>query len=130
SIVGSITGTSTQTIITSGSGTYTPPSLATRLRIRMTGGGGGGGGAGGSATTSGAGGGAGGYIEFVLNSPTSSLTYSIGTGGNGGSAGGGDGTTGNNTTITSGASTNTAFGGTFGNGNGNGYPSSGGLFTL
>lgn len=54
-------------------------------------GGGGGGGscssAGGTPCWSGAGGGAGGYLEAIINSPSASYSYVVGTGGAGGSAG-------------------------------------------
>lgn len=52
----------------------------------------GGGGAGGSSSASGGfGGGAGGYIEAIITSPSSTYSYTVGTGGAAGTAGGGAG---------------------------------------
>lgn len=54
-------------VLTSGSGTYTTPTGAKYLTVKMVGGG--------------AGGGAGGYLEATITSPATSYSYSIGTGG-------------------------------------------------
>lgn len=53
-----------------------------------SGGGGGGGGGSTGPQPSGAGGGAGAYVEKLLTAPSTTYTYTVGTGGNGGSAGG------------------------------------------
>jgi hypothetical protein len=52
-----------------------------------SGGGGGGAGATGTPVISGAGGGSGAYVEFLINSPLGTYTYTVGAGGNGGAAG-------------------------------------------
>jgi hypothetical protein len=103
---------------TSGSGTYTVPTINRPLyvRVRMSGGGGGGGG---GSTNAGAGGGAGAYLEFTLSnfsSPT--YSYTVGAGGAGAGAGG-TGTAGSSSLF----GANTCAGGSGGNGNG----SNGGL---
>ena len=56
-----------------------------------SGSGGGGGYAGVATAAGGVGGSAGEYVEFIINSPTSTYTYAVGGGGNGGTGGGGNG---------------------------------------
>lgn len=105
----------TITILTSGSGTYTPPAHCTHIRVRAWGGGGGGGGSSGAASSGGAAGGGagGGYCESVIDNPSSGgYSYSVGSGGGGGPAGANNGGTGNSTTFGS----MSAGGGGFGNG--------------
>lgn len=77
--------TQTQTILTSGSGTYYTPSGVAWLRVRMIGGGGGGSGSN-AGNWGGSGGGSGAYLEAAIVSPASSYAYSIGSGGGGGAA--------------------------------------------
>lgn len=79
---------------TPGSYTYTTPSGAKYLRVRMVGGGGAGGGAT-SAIWCGGGGGAGGYTEVYIQNPGTSYSLVVGTGGTAvaGASGGGGGTT-------------------------------------
>jgi len=119
----------------SASGTWTKPSTATFVLVRLYAGGGGGGsgrrGASGSTRCGGGGGGGGAYAErFYLASALSSTeSVSIGAGGTGGAAITADGTDGNagsqggNSTFSSGANLLTAFGGAGGRG---GTNSSGG----
>lgn len=79
------------TIITAaGSGTYTTPSGATKLRVIGIGAGGGSGG-GGAATGGGGGGGGGSSDELLILSPASSYAYVVGTGGTAGGGGGNGG---------------------------------------
>ena len=81
----------TRTVLTSGSGTYTTPTGASRLLVRCVGPGGGGqGGIG--ANQSGESGGAGGYCEKVFVAPAASYSYVVGAGGAGGAAGAAGGT--------------------------------------
>ena len=99
--------------------TWNKPSAAnfSHIEFEMLGAGGGGGGGDNTASTegsAGAGGGAGGYIKGIRTAADlpSSLTITIGEGGNGGTAAGGDGSAGGDTTITgSGFTTLTAGGG-------------------
>lgn len=97
---------------TSGSGTYTTPTGARWLRLRMVGGGGAGGGC--KATSAsqhsvGSGGAGGGYVEHWIASPSSSYSYAVGAAGAAGAAGA-DGGNGGDTTF----STYAANGGTGG----------------
>ena len=89
--------TQTQTVLTSGSGTYYPPSGVAWLRVRMVGGGGGGSGSS-SGTWGGSGGGSGAFVEAYVSNPATSYSYSIGAGGGGGAAST-SGTAGANTTF-------------------------------
>lgn len=113
------------------SATYTIPAGKTIIKeLFMVGGGGGGGGGNGSFSTNpttptaglanGASGGGGGCIVYARNIPVtagSTITYTIGNGGNGG-VNGGNGVVGSNTTLTVGADTFTAAGGGGGISNG------------
>ena len=67
------------TVYTSGSGTYTVPTNAKYITVRMVGGGGAGGGS--TGTTAGGGGGAGGYLEGIITSLSSTYAYAVGAGG-------------------------------------------------
>ena len=67
------------TTYASGSGTYTVPTNAKYLTVRMIGGGGAGGGS--TGTTAGGGGGAGGYLEGLITSLSSTYSYAVGAGG-------------------------------------------------
>ena len=110
-----ITGSAPQvTVYTSGSGTYTVPTNARYLQVRMVGGGGGGGG--GSTASNGTAGVAGGATTFG----SSLLTANGGSGG--GVAGGGSGGAGGTATIGAGAS-GVALSGGIGTGNQSNAPS-------
>lgn len=103
------------TIVNAGTTTYTTPAGCTKIRVVGIAGGGGGGGCTGTNSNSaaGGGGGSGSYFEkiFAVTASTG-YTVAVGTGGGGGSGTGpANGTTGNNTTITVGATTVTANGG-------------------
>ena len=74
----------TITTLTSGTGTYNPPSNVKYIKLRMVGGGGGGGGANTTGDTAGGGGGSGAYLEAVINAPISATSYSIGVAGTSG----------------------------------------------
>jgi hypothetical protein len=84
-ILDSVTTNGTTILV---AGTYIPPVSCVRLRVRMVGGGG----AGASATfsTNANGGAAGAYYEFVITTPASSYTYSVGSGGSSGGVAGGN----------------------------------------
>ena len=131
--------TQTQTILTSGSGTYYPPSGVAWLRVRMVGGGGGGGG--GSTTGSPGSGGSNGTNStfgssfltagYGLGALTGSIymvaggTASIGSGATGVTITGGSGTSGAYSTYPlSGSGGNSPFGG----GGGGGGPTGGSLY--
>jgi len=83
----------TVTVITSGSGTYTPPAGCTHFVVEGWGGGGAGGG--GDGTNRGTGGGGGGYFKKLYVAPLSTYSYSVGAAaaavgqGSGGTAGNG-----------------------------------------
>jgi hypothetical protein len=64
------------TVYTSGSGTYTVPTNAKYVTVKMVGGGGNGGGS--TGTTAGGGGGAGGYLEGIITSLSSTYSYAVG----------------------------------------------------
>ncbi len=85
--------------ILSGSGTYVKPSSSTWIWVKLSGDGGGSGGAlcGSPGQSMGSGGGGGGYLENIYSSPSSTYSYSVGTGGSAGSAGGNGGSGGNTT---------------------------------
>lgn len=103
-------------VLTSGT-TYTPTSGATYIKAILIGGGGGGGGVTGATNNIGAAGGGGsGAMLVVATSLTgaASYTYSIGALGTGGAAGANNGLPGGNTTLTIGATTYTATGGSGG----------------
>ncbi len=112
----------TSTALTSGTAaTYTPPTGATRLRVRGVGPGGGGGGCAtaGAAAAAAEGGGSGAYFEKLISSPSASYTYTIGTGGGGGSAGNNAGSDGSAaTSFTDGTLTLSAAAGKGGSGGG------------
>lgn len=101
-------------ILSASSGTYTPTSGTTKIRVHMIGGGGGGGGVINTAgTASGAGGGSGVFLDFLVN-PGASITggaFSCGAAGAAGSSAGGNGGNGGDTTLTTNAVTYTAKGG-------------------
>jgi hypothetical protein len=105
------------TVLTSGSGTYTPAAGITSLLIDICGGGGGGGGVA-ASMTAGVGGGGGGGGNGHLWIPTAvALTYAVGAAGTGGSTAGGSGGGGGNSSVTDGgANTLTCFGGSGGTG--------------
>lgn len=90
-----------QTILTSGSGTYTPPGGCRAIYVRLVAGGGAGGSADGATTSTGAagGGGAGGSCEKMISPPASSYSYAIGAGGTPGAAGNNVGGNGADTTF-------------------------------
>lgn len=104
-------------VLTSGT-TYTPTAGTTKAVVILIGGGGGGGGVSGAASSVGAGGGgaAGAVVTKYFSSVSSGTAYSITIGalGAGGANTGAIGGTGGNTTITVGATTYTAAGGTGG----------------
>jgi hypothetical protein len=95
------------------SGTWTPDSRTTKIRVRIVGGGGGGGGQGGAGAgqvSLGGGGGAGAYAESIFTSGFSGgIVITIGAGGTGGASGGGVG--GNGGTTIFGALMSAAGGG-------------------
>jgi hypothetical protein len=98
----------TETVLTSGSGTYTTPANVQWIRVRMTAGGGGGGGT--TGPSSGAGGGAAGaYLEKIISSPAASYAYTVGAGGAGGA-----------TASAGSAGSSSTFGGSLTCGGGNG----------
>jgi hypothetical protein len=103
------------TTLTSGT-TYTTPSTittSTTFKFTLIGGGGGGGGCT-AARGSSAGGGAGGFGSVWLTGLSPSTGYTIAIGAGGSTASGAAGGNGGNTTLTVGATTYTAFGGTGG----------------
>lgn len=113
-VLGNITKI-TLTLLSSGSGTYIPPTNCTHIFIEMWGGAGGAGGVAGNVSSAGAsgGGGGGGYIQQVITNPSvSGYSYSVGAGGTGGAAGATNGNVGSATTFAS----LTANGGSPGNG--------------
>ena len=99
----------TRTVLTSGSAaTYTTPTGATGILVRVIGGGAAGGGAaatGGAQTSTGSGGGGGGYSEKLIIAPAATYTYTVGASAAG--SAGGNGTAGNDSSF----STLTAHGG-------------------
>lgn len=108
------TASAGQSFLTSGTTYTTPSTVSTNTRFKFTCIGGGGGGSGFSATgasAAGGGGGAGGILYVTGLTPSTSYTVSIGGGGSGGSGAGGAGGNGGSTTITIGATTYTARGG-------------------
>jgi hypothetical protein len=90
----------TKQIFTSGSGTYTTPAGALYIVVRAIGGGGGGGGCAHvtNQASAAAGGGGGGYCELTIPSPSSTYSYSVGSGGAGG-IGNNQGSIGGNSTF-------------------------------
>ena len=83
---GSTLAVSTQQVLTTGTAaTYTTPANVRQLKIRMVGGGGGGGHS--TGAYQGSGGGAGEYVELVINSPSATYTYTVGTSGAAAAAG-------------------------------------------
>lgn len=106
---------------TSGSGTYTPSTGATRAIAIVTGGGGGGGGVATTNSSLGGGGGAG-ATAFVYIASLASVSYTVGAGGTAGSSAGGTGGTGGQSAL----GTTTANGGTGGAGNTAGGAGAGG----
>jgi hypothetical protein len=91
----------TQTVLTSGSGTYTPPSGCTAIKIECIGGGGGSAGCAASASTAtltlGMSGGGGAYSSHFITNPAASYAYSVGAGGTAGAANGSGGIGGDTT---------------------------------
>ena len=89
-------GVPNQVVFTSGSSTWTVPSGVTQIQVEAVGGGGGGSQCGNTNNCAGGGGGAGQYARFTLAvTPTTTISYTVGTGGGvGGSynAAGSDGT--------------------------------------
>ena len=119
------------TTITSGSScSWTPPSGVSGIEVFAVAGGGGGG------TDRGGGGGAGGILKTSIANLSSSISVTVGSGGNGATYGGNTRTqeNGSNSQIVNGSSTITATGGGYGGGfngadsrNGNGGGSGGGV---
>ena len=72
---------------TSGSGTYTTPAGVLYIEVEMIGGGGGSGNAGSNGSSGG--GGSGGYLKFLMNTPLTSYSYSVGVGGTAAAVGSG-----------------------------------------
>ena len=73
---------------TAGSGTYTKPTAAKWIRVRVVGAGGGGGGFTNiTSCYSGSGGGSGGYLDAIIAAPSATYTYAIGAAGTAGAAG-------------------------------------------
>lgn len=105
-----------RTVLTSGSGTYTPPPGSRAIYVRMVPGGGAGGSSDGAASSggAGAGGGAGSYCEKLISPPAASYSYAVGVGGTPGAIGNTVGGNGTDTTFGS----LTAKGGTGGPGSG------------
>jgi hypothetical protein len=99
-VLGNVTKT-TQTILTSGSGTYTTPANVTSIVVEVWGSAGGGAGCATAATASGggSGGGGGGYSRLRISSPLSTYAYVIDSGGAGGAAGSNAGAAGGTTTF-------------------------------
>jgi hypothetical protein len=98
---------------------FTTGSTTKFIVAQLIGAGGGGGGVSGAANQSAAagGGGSGAWLSiFVAVASSTAYTISLGTAGNGGSAGANDGSAGGNTTMTIGATTYTAPGGSGGTG--------------
>lgn len=97
------TGDSTITFSTTANlASYTPPSTAKALWVRLAGGGGGGGGTASTSagqSTASNGGGGGGYTEKLITSFDSTIYYEIGALGGGGSAGNNNGTAGGRTSF-------------------------------
>lgn len=98
-------GTGDSTIAFSSSvalASYSTPSTAAAIWVRLVGGGAGGGGtAGPSSAGAGGGGGAGGYVEKFISSPAATYYYEIGALGGGATAGNNSGTDGSQTTFVS-----------------------------
>lgn len=128
-------GTSGQSLVTNGSGTfsfasigvpgityltsgtaatYTTPAGVRALYVEVVGGGGGGGGCDGQGAGTSAvarSGGGGGYVAKLITSPVASYTYTIGAGGTGGAAGDNNGTAGGASSFSTSGLTLTAGGG-------------------
>lgn len=97
-------------LIQTGTTTFTTTAATNSIRSEIQAAGGSGGGNAGTAGTAGGGGASGGFAEWVVAvSPSTTYSCSVGAGVNGTSAAAG--TTGNNTTLTIGATTCTAHGG-------------------
>lgn len=102
---------------TSGTGTHTPQTGCTLMRVTLYGGGGGGGGVSTAASqASGAGGGGGGGKVVKEYASPSAMNYSVGAGGAGGAAGNNSGAAGGDTTFDTGGTVITAKGGSGGSG--------------
>lgn len=89
------------TILSSGSGTFTPDSKTTLIEVELVGGGGGGGGGDGGSSQAGVGGGggSGACVRHRYTAPAASYSYSVGAGGAGGNAGNNAGSDGGDTTF-------------------------------
>lgn len=121
-ISGALTGTSQHAFLTSGT-SWTSPSNAlasTVFKITVVGAGGGGGGGNTTGWSAAGGGGGAAAIYYTTLTANTAYTYAIGAGGAGGAGGGtNDGSLGGDSSITIGATTVTAHGGSIGKGSSN-----------